>query len=344
MNATRETWQRAIKQQRDTGMQRFLVYGDRLCECLDSSREQAQPALAFYLTKSRQWLFYLQALCRVYKKVGTKKRFKAMGESIKAIEDQLGKIDYWDGWLKESANVAGFPAAMTAAIQTHKDQELQTLHELLETGQWWSGKAMDQWLKELEDEDWHKAGKDRREIIEFLNEEIAEIDAAVRAQTYDFSLLEEGVHEFRRQLRWISIYAHALHGLLQLRAVSNPAAIYQSYLTESVLASPFNQLPPTPAGVEPILISAPNFYALSWLIAQIGKIKDHGQKIEALHIVAREAGLENDAAWLACSKTMLPEAPAHEEDLATMVGAMVQKFVVKDGMLQRWQEELAAQD
>lgn len=341
MDTTRELWQQAEKQNRFPGMQRFLVYGEKFAECLESSRSQAQPALAFYQTKSRQWLFYLQALCRVYKKVGTKKRFKGIGESIKGLEDQLGKIDYWDGWLKESAAVAGFPATMTAALQQHKNEELRTLAAMLEAGHWWSGEAMVELLENLRAEDWKKPSKDREGIVEFLTEEIEEIEQAVRQGEYDFHLLEEGVHEFRRHLRWISIYAHALYGLMQLRAVSAPSALYQKYLTESVLSSPFNQVPPVPEGIEPVWIKAPNFYALSWLIAQIGKVKDQGQKVEALHAIAAQAGLAHDRAWLACAKTMLPEKELTPAELATLVDDMVRKFVIDDTILQRWQQDLA---
>ena len=122
----------------EPGMQRFLLHSASLLSCLEKAREDKNKALALYQTNARQCLFYLQALCRAYKKTGTKKRFKDIGGAVKILEDQLGKIDYWDGWLKECSACKGFPIAMLRTLRDHRERELLVFQRMLDDGRWFA--------------------------------------------------------------------------------------------------------------------------------------------------------------------------------------------------------------
>ena len=265
----------------------------RLLPCLAQSAAAKEPALTLYQSSARQWLFYLQSLCRIYRDVQDKKPFKALSAPIKALEDQLGAVDYWDGWLKDAAAQKDFPDLLRAALERHKADELSKLQTLLDTDEWLLADfpRIRTMMEDLAEVDWHKAAKDRRKIAEFIAAELEEIEDDYDAGEFDFEELELGVHEFRRKLRWLSIYAQSLEGLIQLRPAERVDAALQPYMTKAVVESRYNVVPSPAAGIDPLYFSAPHFYALSWVIAEIGTIKDDGLKIETLTHLATECGL-----------------------------------------------------
>ena len=60
---------------------------------------------------------------------------------------------------------------------------------------------------------------------------------------------------------------------------------WQRYLGEAVVSSPFNRLPPPVSGVPPLTLPAPLFYALSWAIAELGRIQDAALVTERRRLV-----------------------------------------------------------
>lgn len=346
MSELREKLQSLAVECEFPGMQRFVVQLEKLCGCVEPARAAgAEAAWVFYQSPARQWLFYVQALCRVYKKVGSKKRFKALGEVVKELEDGLGAIDYWDAWVKLCEPVAELPTAMLDTMVRHRASAVSALQEMLEKGGWLENDcpALSKIIEELEAEDWEKPGKEREKIAEFLCEEMKEIEQKYADGEFDFTELEDGVHEFRRQLRWLSIYGHALNGLLQTDADAKPEAFHEKYMTESVLKSPFNQLPAAPVKGKVLEVALGDFYALSWLIAQIGKIKDQGQKIEVLHAVAKESGIKHDAALDKCFSALIPAAEQTLREIPALVASMVKAFLLEDAILSRMRESLEEQ-
>lgn len=337
MQALREKMAQWTREAGGPGMRRFLVHAAGLLACLEKARTSKNQALALYQTNARQCLFYLQALCRAYKKTGTKKRFKDIGGSVKILEDQLGKIDYWDGWVTECSACKGFPLAMLRTLRDHRERELEVMQRMLDEGCWLADKdsALEKILDSLAEEDWQKAGKDREKIARFLVEEISELDAACHTGVFDFQELETGVHEFRRQLRWIGIYAFAFDGLIQLRMVEKPESLYYKYMTEVVVKSPFHSLPPEKTGIAPLHFSAPDYFALSWIIAEIGKIKDVGQKIEALREVARESNCEGHRNLEDCFARIIPDADRTLAEIPNDMTVLIETFVMRDRILQR---------
>ena len=89
-------------------------------------------------------------------------------------------------------------------------------------------------------------------------------------------------HELRRELRWLSIYPQALRGLIQMKPSIDSPEYLKKYLTPEIINSPFNKMPEAAAGQPIIYVEADYFYALSWLIAELGKLKDNGLKIVVL--------------------------------------------------------------
>ena len=109
------------------------------------------------------------------------------------------------------------------------------------------------------------------------------------------------MHELRRKLRWLSIYPQALGGCIQLTETPSNDDNVSKYLVPEIVNSPFNKLPPPGANRYLLMFNKDNFLALSWMISELGKLKDQGLRV----VVMAEAGktsksdAKNNAAILA---------------------------------------------
>ena len=337
MLSTAELLAATAKRTLPPGHRCFIVQLSRLLPCLETAAAARESAPALYSTPARQWLFQLQALCRIYKKARDKKPFKRMAEPIKALEDQLGAVDYWDGWKKAATGINNFPSVMLAGIERHLRVELDTLETILSNDAWLANdfERLATMLDELADVEWHDVKRDRRTVCEFLLEEIDELEAKYHEGAFNFEKLEEGVHEFRRKVRWFSIYAQSLEGLVQLKPVSRPDATLRPYLTTAVIESRFNILPPPQMGTVPLRFEAPNFYALSWLIAELGILKDDGQKCLAFSDLATECG------WSGSLDGLLADIRNPLKAIPKAVDEMVRRFVDEARVLKRLAKDLS---
>ena len=100
--------------------------------------------------------------------------------------------------------------------------------------------------------------------------------------------MESDVHELRRRLRWLSIYPQALQGSIQLTKNKTSPEYLAKYLTKEITASVFNKMPDAADNKSFLMLEQNYFYSLSWMIAELGKIKDKG-----LHVIAvKEAVLQ----------------------------------------------------
>ncbi len=88
--------------------------------------------------------------------------------------------------------------------------------------------------------------------------------------------MEDQVHELRRKLRWLSIYPQALRGTVHLTEALPADENVSKYLVPEIIQSPFNIMPAPGDKTTFLLLDKNNFLALSWMIAESGKLKDKG--------------------------------------------------------------------
>lgn len=262
------------------GFNLFKLQLDQLEKMLKKASQSKNPALTLYQTPARQILFYLQALSRIYKKIHNEKRFERMRLTFRSIENQLGKIDYYDAFIKEFSKQKNFPETLTNQLKKHYNEELSILNGMLKNDGWLNSKSLKlaKIKEDLKTAKWESELLDRKSVGKMLIKNINKIKEKYTSGELNFNEIELGVHEFRRQIRWISIYAQVLNGLIQLKKVNPIDSKIKKYLTKEILSSPFNKLPSPKKGIKPIYIQESAFYALSWLIAQSGKLKDLGLK------------------------------------------------------------------
>jgi hypothetical protein len=120
------------------------------------------------------------------------------------------------------------------------------------------------------------------ELKNTINKEIDAILNLCAKSNFKFTKIEEEVHELRRKFRWLSIYAQALRGLIQLKKSTKKPSRQLNYFTKDVLDSPYNKLPSRPKNTAIIEFDSDSFFALSWLIVELGELKDVGLKVQKL--------------------------------------------------------------
>jgi len=266
-----------------TGLQRFNYFIDQLQVIFDKAEGAENPALIIFQENIRTPFFMLEALTRIYKKIHEKKIFTKLNSSFKAIEDRLGAIDYYDGFYKEAILKKNMPASVIDFLKEQKEEQLTLLNDLLKDDNWLGKKRkrIRKILEKLDEVPWLSEIHDTIEVKKVYERYITSITEKFKKNEIQFNTIEEDVHELRRELRWLSIYPQSLRGLMQLKP-GEGSAIANKYLTTEIVNSPYNIMPDGSKLLDHIFLNGNNFYALSWLISELGKLKDNGLRIFVL--------------------------------------------------------------
>jgi hypothetical protein len=279
------------------GQARFEYFLNQLQALLTKAEKQKNPALWLYQNNVRTPLFMLEALAKMYSGIHNKKKFAELKEHFKLLEDALGAIDYYDAFSKKFSSNKIIPAAVATYLQAQTREKIQRLNELLTENKWLgsNGERMKKIQKKLGKADWLKEEKEIKQINEFYGHAIYGIVEFVRADKFKFQNVEADIHELRRKLRWLSIYPQALQGCIQLGKSKTTAKAVSKYCTKEILNSPFNKMPDAGDSNYFLLLDQNYFYALSWMIAELGKLKDSGLSIIAIKEALQQTGSISDA-------------------------------------------------
>jgi hypothetical protein len=259
----------------------FLFYSKQLQSLFTKAASQKDPGMWLYKNNARTPLFMLEALTRLHKSAFDENLFTKWNKRFKKLEDILGEIDKFSAFEKEFKPNKKISSQVVNYFKVNTDKNVKRLNSRLEEKDWLNGKLkkfdsqLDEFTVEYNDEYIN-------ELKFSIIDEVDAILAFVSKFDYQFTKLEEQVHEVRRKLRWLSIYAQALQGLIQLKKSTSSKKTTINYRTKEVLNSSFNKLPVKPKGTAIILFDTESFYAISWLIGELGKLKDDGLKIEEL--------------------------------------------------------------
>jgi hypothetical protein len=134
------------------------------------------------------------------------------------------------------------------------------------------------------------------------------------------------VHELRRKLRWLSIYPQALQGVIKLYETKSTANELKKYLTDEIVSSPFNQLPESKNIKNHLFLEKNHFLALSWMIFELGKLKDKGLKITALKDAFQEIAFLKDEEAITEAYRVLGEEYPKMETLLNQAGIVAEDF------------------
>ena len=301
----------SFKKKQPDGLQRFRIQLEDLRSLVKGADKEKKngPGQYFFEAGTRTVFFKLQALARIYRSILDKKIFDSLYRDFKQLEDQLGKIDEYDFFLKDLSKENNLPELFLNYFKTGKENQIKTLDEMIINGNLLSGEdKIDQLLKSLEKVKWLEHEEERKMTAHFLAAEIYKIITQYADGNLSFNDIELGLHELRRKVRWISIYAQALNGLISLKPSMMMPAELQPYMTPEVVNSSFNRLPAVPEGINPITIQEPFFHALSWFINELGKLKDKGLWVIAVHDAIRKQGIKSSEGLRITTQLISPDS------------------------------------
>lgn len=259
----------------------FLFYSAQLQELLLKSSKQKNPALWLYKNNVRTILFMLEALTRLHDHAFDEKLFGKWNKRFKKLEDLFGEIDQYivfENELKLNKKIA---KEVVKYFTINTVNYLEKCNRRLLEKEWFNNKlhSFDYKLSEF-DVEYNQGYLD--DLKYTMLDEIDAILQFAKKSNYQFTKIEEEVHELRRKLRWIGIYAQSLNGLVQLKKSTKKTKFKINYFTKEVLKSPYNVLSSRPKNTSIIEFDHDSFYALSWIIKELGTLKDQGLKIQKL--------------------------------------------------------------
>lgn len=264
---------------------RFEFFLDKLNEQLVATSKTDNPALSLFESGARNNLFMLEALSKLFAKLHNENKFEKIEKQVKYVEDALGAIDYYAGFVKDFSGNQAVPTGTVDFLQQRQASLCSDLNEYLAKKDWLKqgdgGKVNKIWRK-LKKADWLSEKDEAKAIHKYYEGEINGIKKFIDKTGLPFTKIEAQVHELRRKLRWLSIYPQALLGMVQYSEENIHEPGLDKYLTPEIVNSPFNAFPPVNGNLYLLLVNKNYFLALSWMIAEIGKIKDDGLKYFAL--------------------------------------------------------------
>jgi hypothetical protein len=252
-----------------------------------------------YLNDGRTPLFQMQGLARIEKKAGkNKKKAELWLSHAKELEDALGKYDYWMAMIENNKRWK-FPAQIDRYFHSQAAYALGILEERMIKLGWiekdyhgtrLSEEGLRQFKKSLKKADWYGASKEQRKLLELYRDEAMEIHDKIIKKELDLNHVEFGIHEFRRNVRWLGIYASALLGKVRLDKSTGKEPM-KKFVNTKRSSIKHNQLPVNQSQESPVLFLPGGFYAMSDLIARIGDIKDPGLATEEMTQIGKMFGL-----------------------------------------------------
>jgi hypothetical protein len=280
------------------GKSRFDYYLDKVESLLQQAAKDKNPALWLYTNDGRTPMFMLEALSRLYSNLHNKNKFSKLKEHFKLLEDGMGAIDYYENYAKIFLAHPTVPVHIREYMQAQAREKIQHLNDILNSNNWIGENPvrLAKIRKKLSEADWLPAKQEAKAIQAFYKSEIEEINKNFLEHGGKFTEMENQLHEFRRDLRWLSIYPQALRGMIQLTKSELAEDSTQKYLVDEIVHSKYNVMPDAGENEWFLLLEKNYFFALSWLIAETGKLKDEGLEFFAVtEALQQTEGLTHDA-------------------------------------------------
>lgn len=306
-------------------------------KALALSRSAKQnPELYLYKNGVRNILFRIEGLLRICRKVYDKKKFNSKYKLIKSLEDALGAIDHFDSLAKEYTE-SKQPKSVIAYFSKNSTIQVNNFKKIISETNLCSLAFFEDFSKVMSENKWYKAAKEKEKTRKFLIRQIEKIEEDFKSGELNFNDVELGIHEVRRRIRWISIYASSLNGLVQLKKTAVKDTSLQKYLTKETVTSPYNKFPKPIKGLRSIYITDENFYALSWLINEFGILKDEGLKLYEIESAVKASSLKDKATL----KTNLSKNLRSYSVLCSQAEQTLKEFIIQKNAFEKIKRDLA---
>lgn len=271
--------------------------------------------------KARNQLFRLEGLLRLYERA--QPGIKKYRQEVKELEDGLGAYSFTADSLsfaKDKFKEENQAKAPDAARKAAQDKILETLKQEKDAARADFGKLVEKSklgsdLPKLRSLVVSKfAGWSASKDLGYVRTELQTMLKDVRDSRLDFNNLEDGIHEFRRRLRWFPVVVDSLDGLVLLRddapgacPVPGLEALAGSPAAKHRYSNPALKFPAT----HPCSISRCLLWQAVKTTNDLGGIKDEAQGNTAI------ASALDDDIYVASKKPVTPEEIARAKAIRT---------------------------
>lgn len=248
---------------------------------------------AMMATDLRKTLFTLESQLRLYAPL-LGKDVKTSLEQVKALEDGLGAWGLRRDLLKA---VDGKPVP-PAVLKAMKEDERSARAAVKDLVAGWLPNdqkrgqvpVLNKLVDAMEEATWPSYKEDKAYLRKAVGTHITEM----LAEPLDLNNMQEGIHELRRQARWVPLFMLSSGGAFQLDEARNPVASLKGLLTSPEAQSPFARMPAADRERDPITVSKSLYLANSRFVAQLGDVKDRGEMPEYMAEVYVKVGAAAD--------------------------------------------------
>lgn len=264
------------------------------------------------VASARGPLFSIEGLARIYESKYPE-TMTSLRKQSKAFEDRLGRHIDMVEHIKYARDI-GADAATIRYLQKlvredrkespdypEIDEDKMTLVDFLLYNDWIEAEEprLAKWEKKVAQTDWDGPRKDRAYILDRL----IEVTQELRKEEWNMGEIQDGMHDFRRRVRWLSIYVQSLRDLLVLDYPDLPK--FDGILTEPIASSKYATLPAEEKLAFPILLPHALYLELTKAIEELGYAKDTA---EAMYEWLPEALLQSgEASTLAAARRKAAE-------------------------------------
>lgn len=209
--------------------------------------------------------------------------FEKISDEAKALEDALGDNSL-HGELAEAAKAAGFEKGFIRFLNEKINKADAELDDFLKDEKWIGANPSraTRLGAEVFGFSFKSASKEQGKFLKAMKKEFKKLrkdakklEDLIEAETYDYEALEEGLHEFRRLLRWAAIMIQASAPYFHIEPHTGPTTADDARLIRDYSESPFTQL--SPQAPHTVGIPQVDFYRLTYLIEALGELKNRGE-------------------------------------------------------------------
>ena len=308
------------------GKTRFDYQLNKVNILLIESKNHENQALWLFLNDLRTPMFMLESLSKMYAQFHNKAFFTELNERFKEVEDVLGAIDYYASFLREFHADEKIPSTVKNYLESKTREKIVIFNEILLKRGWSIGKTLKKINEGLEIAKWQNEEEEIANIEKYYYKQVKKIQEFVDKTTFEFKNVESEVHELRRKLRWLSIYPQSFQGAILLHDVRRNSENFKKYLTEEIVSSPFNRLPESKDLKHHLYLEKNQFLALSWIISELGKLKDKGLKITCLKDAFQEIAFLKDKEAMSEAYRVLGTTYPKMETLLKQAGLVARGF------------------
>ena len=253
------------------GAERFEKQIKKVRELVNRYDGSTKLTDAFLRYDMRAVFFKAQALTRVYRNADP--IFVQMNKDFKKFEDRIGAYEKWDSIYRKA------PTSKKPLFLAKRNRAWDRIRSTIRKGKWQRRYLQEnplvQYTQFLGQYQFGTYNEDRQYVTKTLSDHLTVLNSKV----WDLRFLEHGngLHEFRREIRWILHEIRNLRGLVQYKKKPRktcPIPGFDNLLDSSASNSRYAKFPIDDEEINPCLVSKCVVLSMSKAVDDLGEIKD----------------------------------------------------------------------